>query len=225
MNFDNKFKRNWWIIILVFLSLLLLINKLGFQLLNTKNENYEIILFLIWICLLLIPLFSEIVLFGVKLKKDIDEVKTKIVELKTDLINNNIINQTLIFRPSKDEDLEKRIEQEKAKTSFKDKGSMESETEIENYLFQLRKAIEVELRRIFANHSEFDVNEIRLESISSFLQNLKAKGIIVGKLFGAIKELVAISNLSIHGHQISEKQIYFANIFGPKVIEELKEID
>jgi hypothetical protein len=115
--------------------------------------------------------FGEIDLFGVKLKKDIEEVKTKMFELKSELINSNSFNPTINFHPSRYEELEKEIKQSKYKITNENIVIDESVDEDEVYLFKTRISIEKELRRIFTNHSEFNNQEIRFESLILCISN------------------------------------------------------
>lgn len=52
----------------------------------------DIIIFLIWIALLLVPIFEEIGLFGIKLKREIQDLKTdltgQILSLRTEVHNS-----------------------------------------------------------------------------------------------------------------------------------------
>lgn len=224
MKYSERFKKNWWIAILVLITLLLFLKKTGVVSSHFINESQDMVLLIIWLCLILIPLFGEIDIFGVKLKREIEEVKSKIYEIKTAINNNNTFNPTVYFHASKDEVLDEKISQITQK-SVKGKEELNFNfSDNELYLFKLRISIEKELRRIFAEHSEFNNSEIRFESVSNFIQNLKAKELLDGKLFMSIKELIAISNLGIHGEKVTEKQLYFAKIFGPKVLEDLKMI-
>ena len=170
------------------------------------------------------PLFGEIDLFGLKLKKEIEEVKNEMSRITNKLSNQNTFNPTIIYQPSNDKTLEKELNQVTPKTNLKSESYFTNVDENMVFLFKVRVSIEKELRRIFTEHSEFSNNEIRFENVSNFLGNLKAKELIQGKLFGAIRELIAISNLGIHGEEVTEKQQEFSKKFFPIVMNELKKI-
>lgn len=224
MKFGEKFKKIWWVILLSTLTIILIINLKLFPNSIFSNDNYELVLFIVWTCLMLIPLFGEIDLFGVKLKKDIEEVKTKMFELKSELINSNSFNPIINFHPSRDEELEKEIKSFTPRDKTANLINNEEIGEDELFLFKTRMSIEKELRRIFTNHSEFNNEEIRFETINSFLQNLNAKGLITGKFLETIKEIIAISNLGIHGEPVTKKQQFYVEFFSPVILKELKSI-
>jgi hypothetical protein len=82
----------WWAAMLLFFSLMTLplwSPTLDGNLIQIKG--HEIIPFLVWIALLLWPLFKEINLFGFSLKKEIDslrsEVKEQRLEFKEQIVN------------------------------------------------------------------------------------------------------------------------------------------
>lgn len=72
----------------------------------THIKGNGIILFLIWIALLLWPLFKEINLFGLGLKKEIDSLKTELkeqrLELKEQIVNlkSDIRIQNIVMPPA-----------------------------------------------------------------------------------------------------------------------------
>jgi hypothetical protein len=94
----------WWIAMLIFFSVLTL--RIWSPTLCgdfTYIKGNGIILLLVWIALLLWPLFKEINLFGLSLKKEIDSLRTEIkeqrlefreqiVNLKSEIRVQNIIN-------------------------------------------------------------------------------------------------------------------------------------
>ncbi|MCX6249666.1 MAG: hypothetical protein NTX61_02835 [Bacteroidetes bacterium] len=224
MKYSDNFKKKWWIIILVLISILIVLKSIKIINPFIDNQSYDLLLLIIWFILILYPLIGEIDIFGVKLKKEIEEVKTKMFEIKAALSNTNTFNPIVHFHGSRDEELEDKINHHKDK-SFKEIDQLDIKiNEKDIFLLQLRKALEKELRRIFTNNSEFNQSEIRFESVINFIENLRAKGIINTKLYGTIKELVAICNLSIHGEEITEKQLYFAHIFAPTVLNELRQL-
>ena len=46
-----------------------------------KDLNVNSLIFIIWFMMLLYPLFSEMEMFGIKLKKEVEEVKLKFVQI------------------------------------------------------------------------------------------------------------------------------------------------
>jgi len=222
MNYSEKFKKIWWIIILTIVSSLLVLRYIGIVKSEFISDSHDIILLVVWFCLVLIPIVSEVNILGIKLKKEIEEVKGKIYELKAELTNNNAFNPTLHIHASKDEHLDEKI---KKTVSDSDKSVKESIADIDDdYLFKLRVSIERELRRIFSSHSEFDLNYLSSESVNNFIKMMLAKGLLSERLYGTIVELIAITNLVIRGEDLTRKQLDFVRVFGKEVIDELKKI-
>jgi hypothetical protein len=102
------FKTKLWYKILVLLSSIYIFYY-RYEIFDFKQFNAMNLIFILWLILLLTPLFSEIELFGVKLKKQFekatDEVKEKINDLRIQVaeikvsnlnkITNNINNSPL----------------------------------------------------------------------------------------------------------------------------------
>ena len=89
MKLPNWFKIVWWIFLLGLCGILL-----GFrvdEIINGHSVPADVFIFLIFFALMLVPIFSEINFFGIKLKKEIDNLKTNI-ELKFGDLKNEIQN-------------------------------------------------------------------------------------------------------------------------------------
>src|SRR3989339_1164053 len=83
MKFSEKFTKIYWVIIVVCLFLILITRlKIFFSNHITKLDYYLIIIFSV---LLLIPLFSEINIFGLNFKRMIDDAKQDIRQTVFDL--------------------------------------------------------------------------------------------------------------------------------------------
>lgn len=90
-------KRKWWyLLLLVASSWFVYQNRV--VVLNFEFEKFNSIsfIFILWLVLLMLPLFSEMELFGIKLKKEVEknraEVKDNINELKTQMLDLRISN-------------------------------------------------------------------------------------------------------------------------------------
>jgi len=89
----SNFRTIWWVVVLVFFSLITLeiwTPILGFGDFRYIKSNI-IIVFLVWIALLLWPLFKEINLFGFSLKKEIDSLKSEVKEQRLEF-REQIVN-------------------------------------------------------------------------------------------------------------------------------------
>ncbi len=84
MNFSDKFKKWYWFGLLIILTALC-----GWRLYVGHFLNFDIYLFLIWFIAVLFPIISEISIFGLNVKKDIEIAKNEIKGYIADIKNNN----------------------------------------------------------------------------------------------------------------------------------------
>lgn len=148
--------------------MLFLITRLN-SIINGTSTPIDIKIFLIWIALLLVPIFEEISLFGIKLKREIDNLRTdltgQILSLRTDIQNSidfkTEIKPNFYLHPPADEQLSKIEEfKEVLDKALKDKGIVKPEypdldvSEEIKFLFSVRYQIEKELRRIYDSFLE-----------------------------------------------------------------------
>lgn len=237
MNFPEEYKLPYWICLLV-LFLVVIIYRIFT---GGLTSTIDIIIVFIWIALLLMPLFQEINIFGLKLKREIDNLRTdlssQITSLRTEVQNSvnigmnqkqdiNIFNQS----PPPDEELPKI---EKNWNTFLDKyvkGSGFQKTpeypdqEVSDdikFLFSTRYLIENELRRIW--YSIFDKEDPR--SANRILGTLTGQGIINPEIARAIKDVLTVCNPAIHGEKVTDAQIRFVKDLGPEVISILKQLN
>lgn len=89
MKFPNWFRISWWVLLSVTVSFFLY--KRHPQLISGNATSADIFIFLIWVVLLLLPLFEELSLFGITFKKEVEELKSdfssKIENLKAEIKN------------------------------------------------------------------------------------------------------------------------------------------
>lgn len=240
MKVPNWFKIIWWILLIILSGIIV-----GFridEIITGQSVPADVFIFILFIALMLVPIFSEISIFGVKLKKEIDDLKTnidiKFGELKTDIRNTQTqtLYQTIQTLPppppdNKLPELEKQIEKivkEKfsAQEIYEKKISSRIDVPEDNLiLFKTRYNIEVELRRIWEGRlsREFDISKRPL-SINRQIQDLVKFEIITDNLYGILREILAICNYGIHGEQVSARQRSFVAKNAKKIIDYLREV-
>jgi hypothetical protein len=166
MQFPNKFKIIWWGILVGLLTYL--VSQRFSSFMSGVSNATDILIFVIWIALLVAPLFQEVTFFGVKLKREIDDLRTEfrnqIFNLRSDIQNTikmstEISPQIQILTPPPDSKLpsiEQRIKpilQQVLKEQGIEKLVPTPEKQLApdnaQYLFSVRYAIENELRRIW----------------------------------------------------------------------------
>ena len=88
-------KNIWWVILVGAGSYFMFKRFYPFK--SGTATTFDFIIFLVWICLLLMPFFQEIDIFGVKLKKEINslkgELKEQIINLRSEMLSISIKNQ------------------------------------------------------------------------------------------------------------------------------------
>ncbi len=87
MNFPNWFKIIWWVFLLIIISLLLSVRYQ--DIVAGKPAWFDGMIFIIWVALLLAPLFREIRLPGLSLKQEIaamrDDISKQIAHMKAEI--------------------------------------------------------------------------------------------------------------------------------------------
>ncbi|MBE9468579.1 MAG: hypothetical protein IMY72_09735 [Bacteroidetes bacterium] len=108
-------KTYYWIGLMIFFGLILILRFSG--LFTEIRVEFFYAIFGLWVCLTISPLFGEIEFFGIKLKKEIEElkndVKSEIQSLKFEINNSNNQQITLGYgvppSDNKIDELEKEV--------------------------------------------------------------------------------------------------------------------
>lgn len=185
--------------------------------------NAQNLIFILWLVLLGLPLFSEIEIGSVKLKKEIEqtraEVKESIGELKYQILElkvNNTNSNMLVFSnqplPSKDElsQLQQHIEHDNSIRSSDNSDFKISEDNI--YLFQVRLSLEKQLSALcnFFNYGE-------RRSIPAMAQFLVQHEVFDRKTAELIREVINIANRGVHGEIIDDDYVRFVKNTYPAI--------
>jgi hypothetical protein len=232
MKIPNWLKIVWWIVLIVITSRTL---HLRYEdIISGKSVPFDVFVFIIWVALMLAPLFQEITIFGIKLKQSIDDLKSQVNEVKNEISNKNTFNPTINLTPTADNKIQG-LEDKYSKildNILKNKGiNPESKPkntfnvpESNQFLFSTRFRIENELRRIWV-YTIGNEQERRRTPVTHILRDLTDNNIITKDVYKPLREVIAIANYGIHGEKISEKQIKFVEDIAPKLITTLEEIE
>lgn len=87
MNFSDNFKKWYWFGLLVILTILC-----GWRFHVGLFLNFDIYLFVLWFIVVLFPIISEISIFGLNVKKDIESAKNELKSYISQVHNSQIIN-------------------------------------------------------------------------------------------------------------------------------------
>jgi hypothetical protein len=192
----------------------------------------------IWVALLLAPLFNEVSLLGITLKQQIDELKgfvsTQVTDQRNAVEVRTSINQqfTLPANDAKLPDIETMV-----KTAVAAQRSAQGKTEMEpatlaapadvSLLFTARYNIERELRRIAEGRQV--VSGIaslvqRPPTISQLTRFLTQAELIEPSLANAIREVYSVCSPAIHGEQVTEAQVSFVRDVAPDLVATLRAV-
>lgn len=220
-------KKRWWhIFLLIISSIYVFIYR--YDIYQMTELNAQNLIFILWLILLGLPLFSEIEIGSVKLKKEIEqtraEVKESIGELKYQILEmkvNNTNSNMLVFSnqplPSKDElsQLQQHIEHDNSIRSSDNSDFKISEDNI--YLFQVRLSLEKQLSALcnFFNYGE-------RRSISAMAQFLVQHEVFDRKTAELIREIINIANRGVHGEIIDDDYVRFVKNTYPAIKKALE---
>ena len=242
MKFPDKFRVIWWIIVSSSVFILLVIRR--DNVFSSQPTYLDIGLITIFLALLLLPLYSEISLFGMSIKQKIEKSNEEVIkhisnqimlfrsEIQSTISNINHITQNVFpSQPSSDQILNEEIEniksRQKAWLSGKEKYNNKEDQilkfDIKDEVllaFKIRYLIEQELNRIWFY---FFPNPPRPGlSLISKLGNLHRFGPISEDEALQIKEIISITNKAIHGDSISEVQYNYLREVAPIILDYLK---
>jgi hypothetical protein len=238
MKLPNWFRIAWWLLLTSLLSAFLY--ERYPDLVAGSASVVDVIVFLIWIALLLAPLFNEVSLLGITLKQQIDELKssvsTQIADLRTTVDVRSSINQQFTMPlPASDAKLPE-IEAMLKKTLtdiLAEQGREQGKTKNVSapadvaLLFAARYSIEKELRRIadgrqlFSGIASLLPRSFPASRLSTILVDAE---VIDPRLSSAIREVYAVCSPAIHGAPISAAQVSFVKDVAPGLIEALQAV-
>lgn len=241
MKLPNWFKIFWWILLLILTGLILF--KRYDAITSGSSVPTDVFIFLIFIALMLVPIFSEIEFFGLKFKKELDELKhdlsIKIGDIRNEIRNNQTQTLNATFQgygpPPPDNklpELEKEIDRI-VKGKLKEHGIVADDVDVkvdvptENIqLFKVRFNIEKRIRQIWEQRfdNEEDRSRLRHQPIIKIIQDLTKFEIIDGNFYGILREILSICNYAIHGESVTDSQVKFVMKNSKQVIEYLNQV-
>ncbi len=240
MRFPNWLRLIWWGLVLIGLSLFLA------QRLNDVAKGvgtpFDIVAFLVWIALLISPIFAEVKLFGVGFKHELERLKN---ELKTDIasvraevtaaVTNSFAPQIVLPQPPPDTELpeiEARVSAAvdaalrargqsappaAAPSAVEDLGLEIEPTDDIKYLFSVRYNIEQLLRDV-AVMLNLPTRPDRPIAITQLTRMLSDQDVIAPSLSQAIRDVNAICSRAIHGQGATPAQVAFVRDVTPQLV-------
>lgn len=242
MKLPNWFKILWWIV-LVGLTGTILYRRFD-NIISGQSVPFDIFNFLIFTALMLAPIFSQIEFWGIKFKKEFEDLKQdisiKLGNIKNEIRNNQTqtVYQTVqTFGPpppdSKIPELQEEIE--RILNAKLKKHDVASDIKIagcinvpqENLLmFEVRFNVEKQLRRIWEqrfNSHDFDPR-LRYQPVVRIIQDLVKFEIINNNFYGILREILSICNYAIHGEEVTENQVSFVTKNAKQILDYLSQV-
>lgn len=217
---------------------------------GTSNAT-DIVLFLIWIAFIAAFIFQEVDFFGVRLKKEIHDLKSEfkeqIINLRSDVQNTinmrtEISQQIQLSIPPTESELKEFINNYKPiLEQIKGRGLEKATSKIEipddnKFLFEVRYVIEKELRRIWGQWQAI-TREIgfwtgraaevleRPQSSFQIIRSLSELGTITPQLSSLLREVYRACSPAVHGEEVSQTAIGFVRDVAPGLITSLRAIN
>jgi hypothetical protein len=241
MKLSNELKIAWWSTITLILTGVL-ISRYN-SILNGSDKPIDIFLLLIWTSLMLMPLFSEISLFGVKFKQEIESLKSSINgqlynisnEIKAAVNVNANFTPTITFGdPTPDVKLPDIVDDIKnaAADLLTTYGLIDADIDQPEpdvppdvaFLFAMRYTIEAEVRRIARTYDIVVERGAIPVSIPTLTRALVARKLIEVDLQKAIQEVYVVCSPAIYGETVTDAQVAFVRDVGPSLNAALQTI-
>lgn len=239
MILPNWIKVAWWLLLVVLLTIFLAHRYP--ELTVGHAVPADIVVFIVWVALLLAPLFSEVSLLGITFKQRVDELKGFLADQFTDVKSEvrNAVDVRTTFSPhftipapvadAQLPEIERRIKSV-VSNALVELGIKESPPPAQipvpsevALLFATRYNMEKELRRI--GESRQLVGEIRRPMPAMQLTRALVQAeLLEPRLANAIREVYSVCSPALHGEPVSEAQVAFVKDIGPELIAALSAI-
>lgn len=231
MRLDNRLQYLWWVILVTSLTYFFISDVYG-RVASGSATTMDTIIFVVWLALLLVPLFQEVDLFGVRLRSEIESMKNDVREQILNLrsvIQTTQNVQTFVFdRPPPDSELpkiEKQFRKSLGSTSVTQPRTMDyQKTGIDvppdvQLLMSVRYEIEKQLRRLWEVRYGQPLRPFGLRRV---IDQLTSDGMLAPALASTVREAYVICSQGVHGDPVSKSQIKFVRDVYPALIEVMK---
>lgn len=219
--FLNLLKRKWWYISLVVLSSIYVFRYRN-EIHQLSKLNAQNLIFILWLILLILPLFSEVEIGGVKLKKEIEqtrsEVKESVNELRLQIMDLKVSNSnTVVVNPALATKEELSVFEKSLENSGQEFINQATDlffniSDDSIFLFKIRLTIEKMLSTLCEKCGYWGQR-----SMPKMVQYLAKNEVIDGNIAGLIQEIVKIANRGVHGEIVSGDYVSFVKKMFPTV--------
>lgn len=203
-----------------------------FEIDQLTEFNAQNLIFILWLILLLFPLFSEMEFFGVKLKREIEkstsEVKESIHDLQIQIMQTQIANtnnqsvRIENYGPLASAEQLKEILKTYSDTPHASSTSQKIEEPVvppeAEYLIKVRLSLETSMRRL-CEKLGFAMQRDTASNMASYLRR---SDVLQDSSYEIVKQIINIVNRGIHGEIVSTQYIEFVRQTYPNIMQELE---
>lgn len=238
MSFSDRLRIAWWLLLVT--AVTWFIAQRHPDLVPGRAAPADIVVFLVWVALLLVPLFQELEFFGLKFRQEIqsakEEVKGEIASVRSEL--RNAVDILAVFSPqitfpvplpdSQLPDVENRVKaavEEALASHGLRRPPADTDLQVPKdamLLFATRFNVERELRRI-ARQRDLDIGLRRVAGMQ-LSRALVQAGVIEPSLDRAIREVYAVSSAGVHAEDVTPAQAAFVRDVASELVGTLKAI-
>jgi hypothetical protein len=235
-------RRAYWLGLLVFFSLLAWTRAQAFT--TGKATAPDVVLLIVWLGLALTPIFHEVDVFGLKLKRQVEDLRREIAQIK--ISSNAAISQDtynlvlpdanlpmpseeyLAERTAKRDEARRMAEEEMPATEMgpQEAGAVPPEQTAAprepTDIHAARIAFEKELRRIWA--TEMPEPKKKRPTWREMVGGLVNAGVLPFIYGGDISTVLTVSSKLLHGEDLTDVQVQFAQDVAPGLLEALKRL-
>lgn len=226
-----------WIAVVVVLSFLM-VYRFGAISEGTATPA-DIAIVLIWVALLVAPLFNEVDILGVRFRREVaalrEDMSEQLWSIRNEVRNSNVVRSEvspsfIIGSGVSDADLTKLAEsleretgQRKGAAAPPPAGLLQVPVSTQS-LFATRYALERELSRL-SLLSALTTPDGRYFPPVAAAERLAARGLINRAALASLREVFQICNAAIHGILASDAQMRFVEKTAPELIALLRSVE
>ncbi|WP_103518004.1 hypothetical protein [Pseudomonas hunanensis] len=243
MDIHKHFKTLWWLALLASIGYYLFTRLDKLQ--SGTPSWFDALAFIVWVALSIGPFYSEIELPGVKLKKEVTQLKEKVsaelASIKASMQQSNdqrqVTNIGFPLTPAPDsklhdigEAVKRAVSEYMSKPGDSPKRAETEKSLLDNQdtpddvvtLFAGRYALETRIRELYRPYAR-DI-ENRKEPFGRIIRELAGLGIIPKDLVSPIMEIYAICSAAIHGEDTTPAKVSFVQATIPELTTALDAI-
>lgn len=234
--YDTALRRIWYLLLFIAGGVYVALNWHAVT--GADRIGVPQIIAIVWLVLLLLPLFTEMELFGFKFKRTAEKLEKQIGEVRALVLNSatanaQATNQVVVNTLSHEErkEVEKNVE---AATGASPGETLSEEDRLRGYLYSVKVALDDLLKRIIVQSDIPDVREcitydedgnaqFPADTKYKLLHALQKQGAIDADVYRAVREIYVIANRATHGEEFDSADIGFVETTAPHCLRILED--